>query len=639
MPLLPQPATVTPGEGTFALAGDSRLFLPPDIEDPEFMAARRVQEAFRETFGAAPQLDRLGQRGTPKPGDILLSIADEPTTEPGARDAYTLEVTAERIAIRGASKFGLLNGLRTLEQWVRAHPEGVPAVSIDDQPAFPYRGLHLDVSRGRVPKVSSLKWLIDYLAQYKANMFQLYVEHPFEFRFDPEIAQNDDGLTSEDILELAQYCADRRIDFVPSIQSFGHMGGVLSLPQYRHLADVELEGTWEELTWYQRMTGATINMRDRRALALLGRMHDEYIPLFDSEFVNFSADETYALGKGKNAEEAERIGVGNLYLEHIDWLNEQAKRYGRRMMFWGDIVLKHPENIPDIPKDTILLHWGYSPNTHYERSKEFAEAGLDFFVCPGTNGWNRLLNNVEWGDVNIRRFAAAGEKYGALGVLNTDWGDHGHINPMASSLHGFALGAAMAWNVGEPGPEAFDRIWTTHVFDTSTTEVIQSLRDQSVGLSNWVAFYWPFQVEPRYSFHSMDGKTGARLMEEGEKGVELFSRYVREGIGPNWIAEELLLGSKLNVLAGRKALLLERWNAAEGAADEALAADLRTFADDLEAALQEIKRVWLIRNRPSAVQDILDVLEDLVTEARAMADGPAGPETQPVEKGSGEGEG
>src|SRR5690606_22421442 len=120
----------------------------------------------------------------------------------------------------------------------------------------------------------------------KVNMFQLYIEHPFMFRFNPEIAHIDDGLTSEDILRLQQYCKDRRIDFVPSLQSFGHMAGVFTVEEYRHLADVEMEKSWEEASWTERMRGATIDTSNPEARALLEQMWDEYVALFDSDFVN-----------------------------------------------------------------------------------------------------------------------------------------------------------------------------------------------------------------------------------------------------------------------------------------------------------------------------------------------------------------
>ena len=41
--------------------------------------------------------------------------------------------------------------------------------------------------------------------------------------------------------------------------------------------------------------------------------------------------------------------------------------------------------------------------------------------------------------------AENGLKHGAIGYLNTDWGDNGHWQPLPVSYLGFAFGAAMSW--------------------------------------------------------------------------------------------------------------------------------------------------------------------------------------------------
>ena len=61
------------------------------------------------------------------------------------------------------------------------------------------------------------------------------------------------------------------------------------------------------------------------------------------------------------------------------------------MQFWGDIVLQHPDLIPEIPKDVIALAWGYEANHPFElECARFAEAGIPFYVCPGTSSWCSL---------------------------------------------------------------------------------------------------------------------------------------------------------------------------------------------------------------------------------------------------------
>jgi len=47
---------------------------------------------------------------------------------------------------------------------------------------------------------------------------------------------------------------------------------------------------------------------------------------------------------------------------------------------------------------------------------------------------------------NIDNAARYGKKHGAIGLLNTDWGDNGHLQYLPVSYAGFAYGAAMSWN-------------------------------------------------------------------------------------------------------------------------------------------------------------------------------------------------
>lgn len=620
MNLIPQPKKVTPAQGRFKITPEARIFLPAGCERPEFIAAQQLQATLHRRAGVTPTLDRLGLQ--PFDGQtIALTVAADESDSPTARQGYRLEISPKSVTIAGRSGEGLFNGIKTLTQIVEQFGGDIPALVIQDEPDFAHRGFYEDISRGKVPKMETLKWLVDYLADRKVNQLQLYVEHPFMFRFNPRIAQNPDGMTPQEILELGEYCEDRRIDFVPSLQSFGHMAGVLSLPEYKHLADVELPAEFHDLTWHQRMKGATINMSDPEALALLEKMHDEYLPLFDSKFVNVCADETYDLGKGKNKELAEATETGRLYLQHIGWLNELSKKYGKQMMFWGDIVKQHPHLVPEIPKDTILLDWGYGANLNYEGTKVFADAGLQFYVCPGTSGWNRVINNIDNADLNIRRYAATGKKYGAIGLLNTDWGDYGHFNLISGSLHGIALGAAMAWNTDAPDQEGFDRTWTAQTFGVDNTDAIRNLRTQSVGTSTWIILQLPFSDYEAFQRYKTTTADAAVLIREGEAGAAIFDDYLNRGIGDRWIAEEYAFGSRTNVLVGEKILLWDELRKNNESKNPQLAARLEKFAGDLEEIYPPYQALWRAKNKEAELADNGARITAIAAEARKLATG------------------
>ena len=66
------------------------------------------------------------------------------------------------------------------------------------------------------------------------------------------------------------------------------------------------------------------------------------------------------------------------------------------MQFWGDIILHKPELIPELPKDVIALNWGYDADHPFEKeTRAFADAGVPFYVCPGTSSWLSISGRTD----------------------------------------------------------------------------------------------------------------------------------------------------------------------------------------------------------------------------------------------------
>ncbi len=357
------------------------------------------------------------------------------------------------VRVLGGDGAGLLYGVQTLCQMVEQQGALLPVVRVRDYPQISRRGYYLDQTRGRVLKLAELKRVADRLCRYKLNEFQLYVEHTYLFRDLSEMWRDTSPLTAEEILELDDYCAERHIDLVPSLASFGHLYMLLSTRSHEDLCEL-WDASSQPFSFVDRMRHHTVNVSDERTLPLIQKMLEEYMSLFRLDRFNLCADETFDLGKGKSAALAAEKGIHRIYVDYLKELCDFVAQRGKKPMFWGDVICGEPLLARELPRETICLTWGYAPDQREEESRRMAEAGIRQYLCPGVSGWNQWMNQIGDSYRNITRMCGYARKYRAEGVMNTDWGDFGHINHPAHSVVGMIYGAAFSWNGEEiPGDE------------------------------------------------------------------------------------------------------------------------------------------------------------------------------------------
>ncbi|MGI6496287.1 MAG: glycoside hydrolase family 20 zincin-like fold domain-containing protein [Kiritimatiellia bacterium] len=435
--LLPQPKSLTLSEGRFCPSATPAI----GIGDPSLAAeAARLASLFP---GAVA--------GSPRPGDEL-SLALDPSLPP---EGYALMATPRSITLIGGSPAGVFYGVQTLAQLVRQTPGGgVPCLTITDEPDFPERGVYYDVARGRVPTLESLLALVRLLASYKVNQLQLYIEHTFVFRGHPDIGRDASPLSPDDIRAIDAECRAFHIELVPSLASFGHLSSVLlSSPRYADLAEDFCRGEYrspeaKDMPAWMLHRGWTLSPANPAIYPFLESLFDEFLPCFSSKRFNVCCDETWDLGLGQSYELCRQKGKGAVYLGHILKLRELAAKHGKSIMFWGDIIRKYPDLIPQIPKDVTVLDWGYAHDHPFDRVRDFREAGVPFLVCPSTSAYVSLFPRIPESRASIVGFARAGKANGARGLLNTDWGDGGHYNFLEYSTYGYLFGAEQSWNTG-----------------------------------------------------------------------------------------------------------------------------------------------------------------------------------------------
>src|SRR6202142_481261 len=101
---------------------------------------------------------------------------------PDHPEGYALAISKNGIEISFREAGGLRAATATLRQLLRQYGRQLPCLKIRDRPDFSRRGVMLDVSRGRVPKLETLFELVEHLADFKINELQLYTEHTFAYR-------------------------------------------------------------------------------------------------------------------------------------------------------------------------------------------------------------------------------------------------------------------------------------------------------------------------------------------------------------------------------------------------------------------------------------------------------------------------
>ena len=619
--LLPMPRKLAHQEGSLALQSSRYILLDGARTSGLERAGRVVQEALAEV-GASLELTEH-RSGDSKAIAAEISVASRRIRQ---LEGYRLTIGPDGILLVGHDLAGVLYGAMTLRQLARQYrgAGALPCLQISDWPDLPNRGVMLDVTRDRVPTMETLYGLVDLLAEWKVNQIQLYTEHTYAYRDHEDVWKDASPMTGEEVMALDVYCRDRAIELVPNQNSFGHMERWLSRPGYADLAENPNDPIPRSL-----------DPGDIGSVMLLEGMFDELLPHFSSRQFNVGLDEV-PLGDGKSKDAVAEHGVGRVYLDFVLKVHELVRGHGKKSQVWGDIVIHYPELIPELPDDMIALEWGYEATHPFaEESAQFEKAGVPFYVCPGTASWNSFTGRTDNAVQNILNAVSNGIEHGAIGILNTDWGDNGHWQPLPVMYLGMAYGAAVGWCLEANRDIDLPAVLDLHAFDDSAGKMGRVAYDlgntylqpgvvpRNSSVLHNILLRSPSTEEPisrlsveglerteTYIESTLQQMGGARMgRPDGDLVKEEFANAAGLSLHACHVGE-----ARLKAVGNRVADVPPRTLWTHHHADELPAHVLEEIASmpsgtrcrlasELGPLIEEYRRLWTIRSRPGGLDD------------------------------------
>jgi len=345
------------------------------------------------------RLDRAGQRfltqlnretgivfghnsADPAKATLVVNTDHEskPVQELGEDESYTLEVTAAGAKLHAANPLGTLRGLQTFLQLVSVTSDGfaAPAVSIQDQPRFQWRGLMIDVARHFIP-LNVLKRNLDGMEAVRMNVFHWHLSDNEGFRVEsrkfPKLqGEGSDGqyYTQEEIRDLIAYARDRGIRIVPEFDMPGH--STAWFVGYPELASgsgpYQLERKWG-------VFDPAMDPTNEKTYRFLNDFLGEMARLFPDQYLHIGGDEVNGKEWDSNPKIQEFMkshdiknneGLQAYFSQRVQ---ELVVKHGKTPIGWDEIL------VPGVSKNIVIHSW----------------RGADSLAAAAKQGYRGILSN------------------------------------------------------------------------------------------------------------------------------------------------------------------------------------------------------------------------------------------------------
>ncbi len=357
--LMPVPAAIQFQAGRLVVDASftaaTRGHTDASLEAAIYRASRRLEGRTGLEFSRALSND-------PSSAKLVVECKGAAATVPSVKEdeSYSLDVSDKQAVIRAATVVGAMRAIETLLQLLEGDRRGyfIPAVSIQDKPRFPWRGLLIDVARHFEP-VEVIKRNLDGMAAVKLNVLHWHLTEDQGFRVESKIyprlhQMGSDGLyyTQDQVREVIAYARERGIRVMPEFDLPGHATSWL----VGHPELGSAPGPYK----IERKAGIfepALDPTREEVYKFLEAFFTEMAQLFPDEYMHIGGDENEGHQWTKNAQIQSFMKAKNIKDNHAlqAYFNQRMskifKKVGKKMIGWDEIL--HP----DLPKDTVIHSW------------------------------------------------------------------------------------------------------------------------------------------------------------------------------------------------------------------------------------------------------------------------------------------
>ncbi len=377
-----------------------------------------------------------------------------------------MRIKSDKIELKANTPQGIYYATQSFIQLLEKADGKLPGVEIIDYPDMKVRGISDDISRGQVSNLDNFKKIISHIARYKMNTYMPYIEDMLAFDNYPTIGKNRGALTKAEVKEILAFAKKNFVEVIPIFQTLGHYENILSQDEF--------------LKYAEFIGAASLNVSSDSTYIFLEDMLKEVFELFPSEYFHMGADESWDVGLGASKKLVEETNIAVVHANHYKKVYDICKKYNKKVMMYGDILLDHPEILSLIPKDIIIVDWHYRADEDYLSTKTIRNAGFDYLVSP--SAWNFTstfpvnINSLP----NIKYIVKSGLENESHGMINSNWGDYGAETFKEFILYNYAWSAQCAWDYNQSDLNTFNKVYFYDYFgidDDRLSNIYKTLSD------------------------------------------------------------------------------------------------------------------------------------------------------------------